>query len=117
MSEIKQVRNGVMSEVKQAWDKGRIESSKIIPMEVEKKKESREETEESETFNPSTPLIVQGVVWGGAMPQAIINNRVTNIGDVIEGAKVIDISKKGVILLYKDRKYLLPSYVSQYKND
>ena len=115
MSEVKQVWGGVMSKVKQAWDKGRIKAD--IPTEVEKKKEPGKETEESETFNPSTPLIVQGVVWGGIMPQAIINDRVINIGDVIEGAKVIDISKKGVILLYKDRKYLLPSYVSQYKND
>jgi len=106
--------NGVISEVKQAWHKGRIKASKIIPMEVEKKTESVEETE---TFNPSVPLIVQGVIWGGAMPQAIINNRVINIGNVIEGAKVIDINKKGVVLLYKDHNYLLPSYVSKYKND
>ncbi len=117
MSEIKQVWDGVMSEVKQAWDKGRIKAGKIIPMEVEKKKESGKETGESETFNPSTPLIVQGVVWGGAMPQAIINNKVFNIGDVIEGAKVIEINKKGVILLYKDRTYLLSLFVSKYKDD
>ncbi|MFA5090010.1 MAG: hypothetical protein WC510_03100 [Candidatus Omnitrophota bacterium] len=104
--------NRVMSEIKQAWDKARVKTGKIIPMEVEKKKGPGKE---AETFNPSTALIVQGVVWGEPMPQAIINNRVINMGDVIEGAKVIDISKKGVVLLYKDRKYLLPSYVSKYK--
>jgi hypothetical protein len=57
---------------------------------------------------------VQGVIWGGIMPQAIINNKIVNIGDVIEGAEVIEISKKGVTLLYKKRKYTLPSPASNY---
>ena len=114
MSEIKQEWNGVISEVKQDWKKTRIEAGTIIPLGIEKKKESGEETED---FHPSTPLIMQGVVWGEGIPQAIINHKVCNIGDIIEGAKIIKISKKGVILLYKDRSYLLPSFVSNYKHD
>lgn len=41
-------------------------------------------------------LKVQGIVWGGEMPQAIINNEVLSVGDVINGAKIISIDKKGI---------------------
>ena len=98
---------GVKSEFKQVWNKVKIKYSKSIPIKVEEKKEPEKKTEEPETFNPPVSLTVQGLVWGGAVPQAIINNKVVNMGDVIEGAEVIEISKNGVILLYKNRRYTL----------
>jgi hypothetical protein len=102
--------NGAMLEVKQAWDNGVIKASKIIPKEFGIK-------EGSKTFNPTKPFVVQAVFWGVAEPQAVINNRIFNIGDVIEGAKVVQINKKGVTFLYKGQKYLFPSSISKYNND
>ena len=40
-------------------------------------------------------LEIQGLVWGGKFPQAIINNKVVKAGDMIEGVRIVDISKDG----------------------
>lgn len=57
-------------------------------------------------------LTVQGLVWGGKFPQAIINNKVVKIGDIIEGAQVANIEKGGVRLLFKGKNYSLSSPAS-----
>lgn len=41
---------------------------------------------------------VQGVIWGAKITQAIINNKVLVVGDSLDGAKVVSIDKKGVVL-------------------
>jgi hypothetical protein len=43
-------------------------------------------------------LVVQGIIWGGKIPQAIINNKVLAVGDLIEGAKILSIDKGGIAL-------------------
>ena len=43
-------------------------------------------------------LKVQGIIWGGRFPQAIINNKVLSVGDSIEGAEILSIDKKGITL-------------------
>ncbi|MFA5198612.1 MAG: hypothetical protein WC432_03600, partial [Candidatus Omnitrophota bacterium] len=43
-------------------------------------------------------LQLQGVVWGVKNPQAIINGKVVSVGDLIEGAEIVSIDKKGVTL-------------------
>jgi len=50
---------------------------------------------------------VQGLIWGGNFPQAIINNKVLKVGDTIEDARVISIDKTGVSLFYNERQYRL----------
>ena len=45
-------------------------------------------------------LKVQGIIWGVKTPQAIINNQVLTIGDLIEGAEILSIDKKGITLSY-----------------
>jgi len=59
----------------------------------------------------STPpsLTVQGIIWGGRFPQAIINNKVVKVEDTIEGARVISIDKEGINLLFEGMQYNLPS--------
>jgi hypothetical protein len=52
---------------------------------------------------------VQGIVWGGSFPQAIINNKVVKIGDTLESAKVIDISKDGVTVFSGGQQYKFSS--------
>lgn len=53
------------------------------------------------------PLKVEGMVWGSERPQAIIDGEVFDIGDTVNGAKILDISKDGVILLYKNRSFVI----------
>lgn len=58
---------------------------------------------------PLPNFSVQGVIWGGSLPQAIINDQVVKIGDTIQGAKVISIGKEGVGLLFDGRQHNLYS--------
>lgn len=62
---------------------------------------------------PLPSLTIQGLVWGGRFPQAIINNKVLKVGDIIEGAQVINISKDGVSLLFDGKLYELQSPVAE----
>jgi len=52
---------------------------------------------------------VQGVIWGGSLSQAIINNKVVTIGDDIEGAKIIYIDRQGITVIFEGKQYRLLS--------
>ncbi|MCM8801485.1 MAG: general secretion pathway protein GspB [Candidatus Omnitrophica bacterium] len=52
-------------------------------------------------------LKVQGIIWQGRFPQAIINNQILKIGDEIEGVKIVGIERDGVRLLFEDKEYKL----------
>lgn len=46
---------------------------------------------------PKPPSVtVEGVIWGGVRPQALISGRVYEIGDTIEGARIVAIDEQGV---------------------
>jgi hypothetical protein len=45
-------------------------------------------------------LKVQGIIWGVKTPQAIINDKVLTVGDLVEGAEILNIDKKGVTLSF-----------------
>ena len=55
------------------------------------------------------PLTIQGIVWGGNFPQAIIDNKVVKVGDTVQDAQIVEISRNKVIILFKDRKFNLSS--------
>lgn len=42
------------------------------------------------------PLLVQGLVWGGGRPQALIGGRLYEVGEFIGGAKILAITRDGV---------------------
>jgi hypothetical protein len=66
--------------------------------------------ESSELTNPTLNLnrfTVQGIIWGVKVPQAIINNQVLTIGDLIEGAEILSIEKSGVTLIFSGSVYNL----------
>ncbi len=71
-------------------------------------KEPAEESEVSETKEIiPLSLTVQGLIWGGSFPQAIINNKVVKVGDIIEGARIISIDKEGITVFFEERQYNL----------
>ena len=61
---------------------------------------------------PLPALAIQGIVWGGPMPQAIINGKVFKVGDTIAEAKITGIDKDGVELFYAGRSYSISSPAS-----
>ena len=59
---------------------------------------------------PSLPsLTVQGIIWGGSVPCAIINNKVLKRGDSIEEVELIKIEKESIEVLYQGWNYSLSS--------
>jgi hypothetical protein len=74
-------------------------------IEEERRGAKAQETEEAKL--PS--LKVQGIIWGGSLPQAIVNNKVVKAGDIIEGVRIVEIKKDGIILFFSGRQYTLPS--------
>jgi hypothetical protein len=52
---------------------------------------------------------VQGVIWGSQVPQAIINDQVLRVGDLIEGAQIMSIEKKGITVSFNGEAYDLIS--------
>lgn len=76
---------------------------------AKKEKEAQIVQAPLENIVPDKPLPsldnfkVQGVIWGGKFPQAIINNKVLGVGDSIEGVEIIKIDKKGITLNFAGR--------------
>jgi hypothetical protein len=59
---------------------------------------------------------VQGIIWGGRMPQAIINNKVFTVGDSVEGAKIVNIGKNKIILNFDGEVFNLVTPVKKSVN-
>lgn len=65
--------------------------------------------ENADAAKPMPSLTLKGMIWGGNFPQAIINNKVVRVGDMIGDAQIVDIGKEGVVVLYANKKYRLSS--------
>ena len=52
-------------------------------------------------------LTIQGLIWNTDMPQAIVNGKIVKIGDIIDGAEVINISKEGITIRHNDKELLI----------
>lgn len=44
------------------------------------------------------PLALQGLVWGGPAPKAIIGNEVYGVGDAVQGAMIKAIQREGITI-------------------
>jgi len=83
----------------------------------EEKQEEPAQASSAPKEKPLPTLKIQGIIWGGRIPQAIINNKVVKMGDVIEGVKVVNINKDGVIVLFEDKEHNLSSPVTTHSKD
>lgn len=59
-----------------------------------------------EVITAPSDLNLKGFIWDSDRPQAIINNEVYNIGDYINQAQIVAISKEGVELEYSGHRFL-----------
>jgi type II secretory pathway component PulC len=76
----------------------------------EEKIEIEEQPEVQIETKPLPSVQIQGIVWGGSFPQAIINNKVVRVGDTIEGVRITDIDRNGVIVFFENRQYNLSTF-------
>jgi hypothetical protein len=78
------------------------------PFEVEPIEEEDKVVSPPIASQPPLPsLNIQGIIWGSELPQAIINNQVVKIGDVVQGARIVDISQAGITVFYNGRQQLI----------
>jgi hypothetical protein len=94
--------------------------TKVAPAKVEYKSENlrdpfrperiKEEQPKAPTEKRALPsLDITGMVWGGKLAQAIINNKVVKAGDIIDGeVRIIDVGRNGVTILFDNQQYTLP---------
>ncbi|GEM_PF-3592221 len=63
--------------------------------------------DEPEIIVPAPQLTMQGLIWGGRLHMAIIENRVLKVGDVISGYTIDKIDKNGVIVSINGKLFKL----------
>jgi len=61
----------------------------------------------AEQVAPLPSFAVQGLIWGGSLPQAVIDDQVVKVGDVIQDAEIVEISKEGIKVLYNKKIHKL----------
>jgi len=84
---------------------------------IKTKKDLKTAPPEEEKPKPLPTFNIQGVIWEGTVPMAIINNKVVKVGDVLEEARILGIDKEGVSFLYYGREYKLLAPGSVYKTE
>ncbi|MFH1858062.1 MAG: hypothetical protein ABH845_04080 [Candidatus Omnitrophota bacterium] len=53
-------------------------------------------------------LSIQGIIWGGDSPRAIIDGQVVAKGEILpEGVEILDISNAGIKVLYRGKIFTL----------
>lgn len=78
----------------------------LLPQEIKEEEERHEEIiGEIEDFLPS--MVVEGLLWGGDSPQAIIDGEVYKVGDRLKGidAQVFKIEQGEVFISYGEKIY------------
>lgn len=63
----------------------------------------------AEPVVPLPPLTVQGIISGGRINQAIINNKIVKTGETIDGVLVTNIGKDGITVFYSNKSYKISS--------
>ncbi|TAN59418.1 hypothetical protein EPN16_07200 [bacterium] len=69
---------------------------------------------EAEIEVPEAPVVppeitVGGIVSGGTIPQAVIQEKVVRVGDAIGGARITKITKEGVEVVYEGETFMFPA--------
>jgi hypothetical protein len=74
------------------------------------------ETDISQPQESGAPVLpemtVSGIIWGTAIPQAIINDKVVKIGDTIDEVKIININKDFISVVFSGCQYKLDAPAS-----
>lgn len=78
----------------------------LLPEKIIEKEAVRVTRPEPEVAITAPELTIQGIVWGGKFPEAIINGKVLKEGDILTGPEpitILEIRPKEVVILYKNK--------------
>ncbi len=67
---------------------------------------------EEDASSIAASMQIQGIIWGGRFPQAIVNNKVVKVGDSVGETRIIEIKKDGITVLINNRNYTIPAPAS-----
>jgi len=104
--------DGIITRPQIKYKSGELRDPFESVMEKEKKKQDSQKEGAAELNKPKinlSALQVQGIIWGAKVPQAIINNKVLVPGDLIDGAEILSIDKKGITLSFAGETLNLPA--------
>ena len=87
-----------------AQSQGKDPFESLLPRVVEEEK-TEETIERTEEFLPD--MVIQGILWGGDLPQAIIDGEVYRTGDKFKdiNAQIFKIEKNAVFIFYGEKVY------------
>ncbi len=80
---------------------------KLAVEEIYAGESSESSSSDSEDEFDYSSLRVTGSVWGNDAPKAIINDQVMGIGSVVNEAKIINITREGILFEFKGKQYLM----------
>lgn len=78
----------------------------ILPEKIIEKETIKIAKPEPEVVIKPPEIVIQGIVWGGEFPQAIINGKVMKEGDLLTGPEavtILEIRPEEVVILYKNK--------------
>lgn len=81
----------------------------VIEKEPEETKSANQQFSHSSEEVSLPALTVQGIIWGTASPQAIINDTVVRVGSTINGVTIEEITGSEIIVSYKNQKFSVPA--------
>lgn len=73
----------------------------------EEKPEAVQETPPEKKIFPIESFLISAVIWDSKRPQAIVNDRVVNVGEALDGGTIVAIDKRGVHVAFEGDEYLL----------
>ncbi len=79
---------------------------KTLAKEEERRRKALQPPPPSVPIQPPN-LKLQGILWGTARPQAIINRKIVSVGDAIENAEILSVSREGVVVSFNGQQYQL----------
>lgn len=82
----------------------KIERPPELPPEKKPPKEEIKKEKEPPKEIVLPTFTVTGIVWGDS-PRAIIDQQVYKIGDTVKGAKILDITEKGIKMIYEGKEF------------
>ncbi len=82
---------------------------------LHQKELAKEEERRRKALQPPPPSVpvqppnlkLQGILWGTARPQAIINRKIVSVGDIVENAEILSVSREGVMVSFNGQQYPL----------
>ncbi|MBU4334593.1 MAG: hypothetical protein KKD07_09145, partial [Candidatus Omnitrophica bacterium] len=90
-----------------------IPSTEATKKAIDKKKaEAKKAAETKPVFVKPQPIevvpeppqmIISGLVWNSDRPQAIVNNKVIDVGDTIETVQIVAIRKEGIEIEFQGK--------------